>query len=280
MFSITFDSFGRTWVSSFQASNINIGLPNGGIAALDFNGLPYNPNSFFWNQIYNDGTVWSIKVGNNNRLYYLTPSGLNYFDLKPGISPIASENLYPYFPNISFGTGSKLNIDFQGNVWVGSSSKGVYVLQENTAYWPSLEGLNQSNSKLLSDEIRDIDFNHKKNLVYVSTSKGVSILKIPFGIPKSNYENIKIFPSPYYIPSNYPMVIDGIIYESSLKVISLNGKVLRNIMSKGMEIDGQQLKWDGKDDHGNYVETGVYLLMIFNKNGKSSVEKITVINRS
>jgi len=278
--SITFDSFGRTWVSSFQASNINIGLPNGGIAALEYIGPPFNPISFSWNQLSTNGTVWSIAIGNNDRLYYLTPSGLNYFDLKAGSRPIAGENLYPYFPNISFGTGSKLNLDFQGNVWVGSSSKGVYVLQENTAYWPNLNGLNQSNSKLLSNEIRDIDFDHKKNLVYISTSKGVSVLKVPFGIPESNYKNIKIFPSPYYLPSNYPMIIDGIIYESSLKVMSLNGKVLRSIVSNGMEIDGQQLKWDGKDDNGNYVDTGVYLLMIFNKNGKSIIEKVTVINKS
>ena len=34
--SIDFDSFGRTWVSSFQASGINVGLPNGGISMLDF----------------------------------------------------------------------------------------------------------------------------------------------------------------------------------------------------------------------------------------------------
>ena len=47
-----------------------------------------------------------------------------------------------------------------------------------------------------------------------------------------------------------------------------------------MGIDGQQLKWDGKDDNGNYVDTGVYLLMIFNKNGKSIIEKVTVINKS
>ena len=58
--SIDFDSFGRTWVSSFQASGINVGLPNGGIAMLDFIGDPYNPNSFSWSQIFTNGTVWSI----------------------------------------------------------------------------------------------------------------------------------------------------------------------------------------------------------------------------
>ena len=95
--SIDFDSFGRTWVSSFQASGINVGLPNGGIAMLDFIGDPYNPNSFSWSQIFTNGTVWSISFGNNNRLYYLTPSGLNYYDLKIGSYPVAGENIYPFF---------------------------------------------------------------------------------------------------------------------------------------------------------------------------------------
>ena len=138
----------------------------------------------------------------------------------------------------------------------------------------------KSNSYLLSNEIRDIEFDHLKNLVYISTSKGVSVLKIPYGVPKSNYDNVKIFPSPYYLPSNYSMVIEGLVYESNLKVITLDGKVLRNVISSGLQNDGQQLQWDGKDDRGNYVETGVYLLMIYSNDGDSTIEKITVINES
>ena len=137
-------------------------------------------------------------------------------------------------------------------------------MQENTSYWPDINGLKKSNSYLLSNEIRDIEFDHHRNLVYISTSKGVSVLKIPFGLPKSNYDNVKIFPSPYHLPSNYPLIIDGIIYESHLKVLTLNGSVIRNVVSNGMQYDGQQISWDGKDEKGNYVETGVYLLMIYN----------------
>tara|TARA_X000000950_G_C13911642_1_gene659200 strand:+ start:1105 stop:3492 length:2388 start_codon:yes stop_codon:yes gene_type:complete len=278
--SIAFDNNNRIWVSSFQAADINIGRPNGGIAVLSFNGDPFNPNSFFWNQINLNGTVWSLGIGNNDRLYYLTPSGLNYYDLKPGSNPVLSENLYPYFPNISFGSGSKINIDFQGNIWASSSSQGVYVLQENTSYWPNLEGFNRLNSDLLSGEIRDIDFDHKRNLAYIATSNGVSVLKIPFGTPKNDFKNLKIFPSPYYVPSNNPMIIDGIIYESSFKVMTLNGRVIRDITSGGVSKDGQQLKWDGRDSEGNYVSTGVYLLMIYHQDGKNTIEKITVINKS
>ena len=76
------------------------------------------------------------------------------------------------------------------------------------------------------------------------------------------------------------MIIDGVIYESSFKVITLNGRVIREITSEGTSKDGQQLKWDGRDSKGNYVATGVYLLMIYNQDGKNAIEKITVINKN
>ena len=76
------------------------------------------------------------------------------------------------------------------------------------------------------------------------------------------------------------MIIDGIIYESSFKVMTLNGRVIREITSEGASKDGQQLKWDGRDSEGNYVATGVYLLMIYHQGGKNTIEKITVINKS
>ncbi|MBA65906.1 MAG: hypothetical protein CMG55_08915 [Candidatus Marinimicrobia bacterium] len=276
--SIAFDLFNRTWVSAFQVSDVNIGLPNGGIFLLTYEGNPYDPINFYWNEINNNGTVWSLGIGSNNRLYYLTPSGLNYFDLKQGQNPVINENLYPFFPNISFGYGSKIKIDSHNNIWASSNSRGIHVLLENTTYWPDINGFDISNSPLLSNEISDIDFNYDKNLVYIATSKGVNILKIPFGSSKNNYNNVKVFPSPYYIPSDKPMIVDDLAYESSLMVMTLDGLVIRNIRSQGLENDGPQLSWDGRDRKGNYVGSGVYLLMIYSDNGGNIIEKITVIN--
>ena len=103
--SIDFDSLGEHGLH-LSASDINVGLPNGGISMLGYKEsllILY----FFMEPVLTNGTVWSISLGNNDRLYYLTPSGLNYYDLKIGSPPVAGENLYPYFPNISFGSGSK-----------------------------------------------------------------------------------------------------------------------------------------------------------------------------
>ena len=276
--SIVFDDWGRQWVSAFQAEEANLGIyPNGGISVLTIDGQPYDPSDFFWNIIDYSGTVWSLGMGQNNRLYYLTPSGLNYYDLANNYNPIVGENSYSYFPNISFGNGAGMSIDSHGNIWTHSPTQGIHILLENTSYWPDINGFRTSNSPLLSDEVRDIDFDDNKNLAYIATSKGVNVLRIPFGKPKLDYNHVKIFPSPFYIPSQKPMKVNGLIYGSSMMVTTLNGKVVRHIESSGIDIDGDQLSWDGRDSQGDYVSTGVYLLLIYSKDGSRFEDKITVI---
>ena len=218
-------------------------------------------------------------MANNNRLYYLTPSGLNYYDLQNNYDPVIRENLYSYFPNISFGDGSGISVDSQGNIWTFSPTQGIHVLLDNTAYWPDINGFRTSNSPILSDEVRDIDFDNKRNLAYIATSKGVNILRIPFGNPKTDYSNVKIFPSPFHIPSQKQMTVSGVIYESSMMITTLSGKVIRHIKTSGVENDGDQISWDGRDSNGDYVSTGVYLLLIYGKDGSRHEEKVTVIKK-
>ena len=71
--------------------------------------------------------------------------------------------------------------------------------------------------------------------------------------------------------------VDGLPYETNMIVMTLDGKVIKKIENKGLSIDGDQLAWDGRDNKGFYVSSGVYLLALWSKwfqfNGK-----ITVIN--
>ena len=62
-------------------------------------------------------------------------------------------------------------------------------------------------------------------------------------------------------------------------VMTLDGKVIKKIENRGLSMDGDQLSWDGRDDKGFYVSSGVYLLALYGPNGSNSMEKITVINR-
>jgi hypothetical protein len=104
-------------------------------------------------------------------------------------------------------------------------------------------------------------------------------LRIPFGQGKLDYSGVKVFPSPFYIPPSQPMKVDGLIFESSMMVMTLDGKIVRHIPTQGIGFDGDQLSWDGRDEAGDYVSSGVYLLAIYGKDGSQTMEKITVINK-
>ena len=122
-----------------------------------------------------------------------------------------------------------------------------------------------------------IAIDNKRGIAYIATSKGINSLRIPFAESKLNFSKIKIFPSPYIIPSELPMVIDGLMDESSIKIITLSGNIIKNINFLTDDNSGYQAFWDGKNDNGQYVSSGIYLVVMYSKNGKSSVEKIAII---
>ncbi len=72
---------------------------------------------------------------------------------------------------------------------------------------------------------------------------------------------------------------DGLMFNSSMKIMTLDGLVIRDIDSNGISVDGDQLSWDGKNNSGEYVSSGVYLLAITNNSGKNTFSKITVIKK-
>ena len=88
-----------------------------------------------------------------------------------------------------------------------------------------------------------------------------------------------MFPSPFIIPDNKKLTIDGLMYNSFMKIMTLDGLVIRDIKSKGLSLDGDQLAWDGKDNNGRFVSSGVYLLSIMDNSGNNIFTKITVIKK-
>ena len=303
---LAIDSWNRVWVGSFEGEeNTGENMPNGGLVMLDYSGSPAEPETYEWVN-YSTGnspsevslgfddtgnnTVYSLAI-NQNRMWILTRVGLAYFDLGASNNrPIVrqgpkstTQTLLTYFPNISFGLGSKLKLDARGNVWALSPSDGIHILLANGTYWPdedptvSVEGINVGSSLLLSDEVTDIDFDIILGVAYITTNRGISVLKIPFADPIENYSGISVYPSPFHIPSQKPLIVDGLTDESSLIVMTVTGKVIRHIKNSDLNENGYQIKWDGKNTQGEWVGSGVYLLSVYNPHGENSFSKITVI---
>ena len=130
---------------------------------------------------------------------------------------------------------------------------------------------------MLSDNVNGVSFDDSNGLAYIATNKGITVLKIPFAKTKASYSAIDIFPSPFKIPSNKRMTIDGLRDNSKIIIMTLNGKVINQIPAEN--ISGYQAYWDGRDTQNRLVKTGIYLIKIFDKKGKFTFEKIAVINQ-
>ena len=275
---ITVDNFNRIWVVS-----------SSGLVMYKYSDNVLNPDEEIWLEEKIDPGItnrlsFDINVSPRNRLWILTSIGLIHKDLQvsdanPVINtgPIVSQgNLYPYFPSIFFNDFSRIRFDPRGNIWINTQSSGVYILTEDGDYWPDINGLNTSNSNLLSNHVNDISFDSKEGLAYIATNKGVSIAKIPYADKKKSYKSVEIFPSPYIIPNIKPLTINGLKDNSSIKIMSLNGLVFRSINKS--DVKGYQAFWDGRDDGGNLVGSGIYLIAVYNDDS-SLIEKIAVIRK-
>ena len=60
---------------------------------------------------------------------------------------------------------------------------------------------------------------------------------------------------------------------SDLKILNLKGKVLHSIKEDSFT----KYSWDGKDDNGNYLRSGVYILSSSNPEGVGSIAKLAII---
>ncbi|MEE9167629.1 MAG: hypothetical protein V3U24_09275 [Candidatus Neomarinimicrobiota bacterium] len=246
------------------------GIPDGS------DSIPVSWVSFSTKDGLSNNTVWSVVSQEPHVAWSLSAQGLQRLTFNSDYSGV-TPYFFTYFSGVPFGEGSKVVMDGRNNVWVSSVTAGVYVLLANSTPWPDWTGFRHRDSYLLSDEVTAIAFDNMNGIAYIATSKGINSLRIPFAREKRTFDDVTIFPSPFRIPSTRPMVIDGLMDNSSLKIMMLSGRVLLEIPSTSPSLHGYQAFWDGRSGDGVYVGTGVYLVAIYSETGQTHVAKIAVI---
>jgi len=137
------------------------------------------------------------------------------------------------------------------------------------------------NSPILSDIITSVTFDENAGIVYVGTEKGLTSFKTPFTKPKEAFDELFIFPNPYVIPNDKELTIEGLIRDSDIKVLTISGKLIWEASShEGSSPGGGEANWDGRDDAGNLVNSGVYIIVAFGADGNSTVTgKVAVFRK-
>ena len=70
------------------------------------------------------------------------------------------------------------------------------------------------------------------------------------------------------------LTIDGLIRDTEIKILTIDGTLVTEFSSPG----GRTAYWDGKNDNGELVSTGVYIIVAFDTEGNSVVTgKVAVL---
>ena len=293
---IAFDKYNRGWIG-FKNENTNNNCcindySDGGIKVFQYTDTYLNntdienyDNNVFWFTPSNtddlpygeNSTVWSLDIGTSNNqeiLWVLTPQGAQGYILNNTqlleIYPI------PFYTNMGFQEGDKIRSDAQNNAWIVTRHDGVRVIRSDASLWPDGNGFTYDNSQILSDYVYDIAFDDLNGIVYLATQGGISILEVPFSTENSNEESLYVTPQPFIIPSENLMVIKKILSGSDVKILTINGRVLKNF--NNLEYNQNIIHWDGRDDKGDYLSTGIYYILSY-KDGKAISKKIAIIRK-
>ena len=167
-----------------------------------------------------------------------------------------------------------LKSDALNNKWIGTFTNGViYVSPDGSTL---LKRYTTLNSPIADDKIVSIGSDAASGKVYFGTYKGLSAYSTIAVEPLEECTNIKTGPNPFIVPNDNLLRIDGLVAESTVKILSISGTMVAQFDTQG----GRIATWDGRDLNGNFVSSGIYIIVGFNKAAdKVCTGKVAVVRK-
>lgn len=166
-------------------------------------------------------------------------------------------------------------VDALNQKWIGTP-KGVFVYSPDGTQPIDSYDVVTTDGKLIDNDVKSIAIDGNTGTVYFGTLYGLASITTVAVAPKLSFESLTVAPNPFFLPNTSDVVIDGLVESSTLKILTIDGTLVREIKSPGGRIGF----WDGKDESGNLVASGIYVVVASSeKDTKVATGKIAVIRR-
>ena len=164
-------------------------------------------------------------------------------------------------------------VDKAGRKWFGTNGNGVYLISADNN--TQEQHFTTDNSKLLSNTIESIAINDQTGEVFFGTERG--LCSYVSDATQTNTEmtkdNVWAYPNPVTPEYNGLITVTGLTLNADVKILSANGALVAEGRS-----NGGTFTWDGNDQKGRRVASGVYMVVTATSDGnKGTVCKIAVV---
>lgn len=165
-----------------------------------------------------------------------------------------------------------IEVDGGNRKWIATSNSGMILLSEDGL--TIIEHFTMDNSPLVSNSILDLEINHKTGEIFVVTELGLMSYRGDASYEDPEYSDVTVFPNPARPDFDGLITIQGIRYNSDIKITDVSGKLVYKTTS-----NGGTATWNGKTMNGEKVASGVYLIWTASNITKGRyVGKVVVVN--
>jgi hypothetical protein len=300
---ITTDPAGRLWFSSYQASPMRplvmfdpydsawtyfdrsdgvtdsnvtcvaagigaaaLGTQNLGVMYVRYGTDPFNHNDdtlkyYSRSVLLPSATVNAMTFDLDNFLWVGTPLGLAYFDAEIEFFTVVS------LPDGVSSDVRALTTDSRNNLWVGTADGLAFISAGQT----QKVAFNTENSELLSNEIQSLSFDSTTGRLLVFTKGGLSLLDYTLG-PVDSIKTVYPYPNPFVIQIGVDATLQfKYTKRAEVRIFTVAGELVRKIEVS----DG----WDGKNDSGELVTSGIYIYHLLGEDKTQHTGKIFVLRK-
>ena len=247
-----------------------IGTENSGISVFSDNGTPLDKSD---DQIMGNLTTADGLESNAIAAIAEDDFGAIWIGTKEGLDFYLDGKVQPRYGLITNDINS-ITIDPRNNKWIGTSA-GLSVLDPDGYRWTHYT---TDNSPIASNNVQGVAFNPRTGEAFIGTTKGLSRFVTPYTLPKNDLSQLRVYPNPFLIGSgNEKLIIDDLARESSVTIFTESGRKIKSFPEE--KVLGARISWNGKDERGAFVSSGIYLVVVTTAEGKSKVAKLAVVKK-
>lgn len=252
-----------------------------GVILFDDGGTPFDPAddfSLLLNQVFDQrltsDRVSALLLDQSGRLWIATNSGLNAvrgtYSRTSHTFRVESWRTYTAESGLPSGEVNAVEQDDQGNTWVGTEGGLARISPQGEVEF----SFTKANSLLIDNRVKSLLFAPEKRELWIGTYDGLSRLHLG-EVDRPGGGGLSVYPNPFVLEgAGSTLHFAGLPLGASLRIFTLSGELVAQL--EGVPGQGS-LEWQGQNQAGVLVGSGVYLYVATDEAGRTTKGKFAVV---
>ena len=166
---------------------------------------------------------------------------------------------------------SAIAVDASNQKWIGTEDDGIWLVSATGG--AVLQHFTTENSPLPSNKIVSIAIHPQTGEVFIATDIGMVGYVAESIEGSASMKTLVVYPNPfnYSEKDGQRIYIEGLKDDSTVHILTVDGRLIRRFDTRG-----GRASWDGRDDAGRRVATGIYMVVGTHESGDRGTGKILI----